>query len=334
METRANYVAVGAFVVLLLAAFFVAVLWLARVEFDRRLAVYDIYFGGSVTGLAVGASVRYSGVDIGRVTEIRLDPQNVERVRVTVEVDPDAVIKEDAVAALQYQGVTGIAFVEISGGSRDAPPLRAREGERTPVIASRPSQLEKVFASAPEVLERFIVLADRLAEFLDERNRQAIGQSLENVRAVTAAAAGRAADIDAVLGEGAAAARELRGTLAAARPVLDELRETLVAGTQTLEQVRRSAAGFEGIDRNLAAALNELTTTTQKLGMAVGQIEAMVRENRGPIREFSQLGLNELYQLVAESRVLVSGLTRLSNEIERDPARFFFGDRREGYRPR
>ncbi|HKW54755.1 MAG TPA: MlaD family protein, partial [Stellaceae bacterium] len=155
METRANYVAVGAFVLLLLAGAVVALLWLARGQFNRESTYYDIYFSGSVTGLAQGSAVRYNGIQIGRVVEIRIDPQNTSQVRATIEVDQAAaVIKSDVVASLEVQGLTGAAFIEITGGSQGAPPLQRREGERYPVIASRPSGLQQVVTSAPEALAR------------------------------------------------------------------------------------------------------------------------------------------------------------------------------------
>src|SRR5690242_10503168 len=110
METRAQHVLVGAFVLGILVAIVIAVVWVARVQFNREFSYYDIFFTGSVTGLNTGAAVRYNGVQIGRVDEIRIAPSNVEQVRVTIEVDGTVEIKEDAVASLELQGVTGYAF--------------------------------------------------------------------------------------------------------------------------------------------------------------------------------------------------------------------------------
>src|ERR1700730_9044265 len=152
METRADYVAVGAFVLVILVGVLIAVLWLARVEFNREFAFYDIYFSNSVAGLAPGSAVNYNGIRIGRVTELRIDPQNLQRVRATIELDQTAPIKQDATASLTTQGLTGATYIEISGGSADALPLTAQPGQRYPVIESRQSGLQLVFASAPEVL--------------------------------------------------------------------------------------------------------------------------------------------------------------------------------------
>src|SRR5690348_8216963 len=154
MDTRPHYVVVGAFVITVLIGVFIAVVWLARVQFQREGEIYDIYFRGSVSGLNAGAAVRYKGVPIGRVLQIRLDPENVERIRVRIEVENAVPIKQDAVASLESQGITGQAFVQISGGSNASPEVKVPPGKTYPVIASRPSQLEEVVTSAPQLLDR------------------------------------------------------------------------------------------------------------------------------------------------------------------------------------
>src|SRR6266852_805083 len=101
METQAHYVAVGAFVLTMIVLAFATVLWLGRAELTTQYAKYDIYFVGAVSGLRVGAAVEYSGVPVGKVAEIRLDPGNVEQIRVTVEIDASVAIKTDADAAVE-----------------------------------------------------------------------------------------------------------------------------------------------------------------------------------------------------------------------------------------
>lgn len=316
METRADYVLVGSFVLALLVGLVVAVLWFARVEFNEQSNHYDVYFTGSVFGLTQGSVVRYNGVPIGRVSDIALDPQDPRRVRVTVEVGANTVIKDDAVASLEYAGITGGAFIEISGGSRTAPPLERTEGERYPVIASQPSGLQQVVASVPEALQRLIVLADRVSALLDDRNRAAITETLANMQRVTAAAASHSTEIESSITDGAEAVRELQATLKNTNQTVAELRQMLAQGG------------------DLRNAVKGLGDTSRKLGDVANQMDAMMQENRPAVREFTHRGLDQLEQLVSDTRGLVSALTRISNQIERDPALFLYGDRREGYQPR
>ncbi len=304
----------------MLIAIFVAIVWLARVQFNREFTLYDIYFVGSVTGLNTGAPVRYNGIQVGRVEDIRIDPQNVGRVRVRVAIDPGVPIKSDAIAALEMQGITGLTFVQISGGSQSAPPLEAKEGERYPVIASRTSRLEQVFANAPQLLERAIMLADRLADIVNEDNRAAIANGLQQFRATMDALGAGNRDIRTMLADGAAMLRDLRALTAQTRGTLAELSHSLT--------------GKEGLGDKLNQTVSDLNQMTRRLNDFATHVDQLVQENRSGLRDFSQRGLPDLMQLVTETRMMINGLTRLTADIERDPARFFFGDRREGYRPR
>jgi phospholipid/cholesterol/gamma-HCH transport system substrate-binding protein len=317
METRADYVAVGAFVLVILVGVLIAVLWLARVEFNREFAFYDIYFSNSVAGLAPGSAVNYNGIRIGRVTELRIDPQNLQRVRATIELDQTAPIKQDATASLTTQGLTGATYIEISGGSADALPLTAQPGQRYPVIESRQSGLQLVFASAPEVLASVLDVANRLRDILDDKNRATITEMLDNLRRLTGAAAARSNEIDSIFVDAAATMHGLRQTLASVNEMLVDLRQMV---------------GEKG---DMRLALKDIDEASRKLDQFEGHLDALVQENRPPLREFTGRGLNELSQLLVDARGLVAGLTRLVDDIERDPSRFLFGsNRREGYQPR
>jgi len=199
METRGEYVLVGGFVLTLLVLLVGAMLWLVQASFHSQAVRYDIYFEGSIAGLDNGSAVRFNGVPVGRVREIVLDPQNLQRVRVTIEVKPDTAIRTDAVAELQIQGLTGGAYVEISGASSDAPELKAAEGQDYPVIASRHSQLEQVFNAAPELLGRLSNLADQLVDMTNEKNRAALAGTLDNLQQFTSVVVAHKQDIDETL---------------------------------------------------------------------------------------------------------------------------------------
>ena len=167
METRAAYAVVGGFVLALIAGLVVAALWLAHAQFAQGNTRYEIYFASVSTGLVEGSPVRISGVQVGRVVGVALDPQNGGRVRVTVEVGSDAPVRSDSVASIEITGITGNAAVEISPGSPAAPALQVSEGQRYPIIWSRDSEILKVVANLPELLARLTDLADRLAGAVD-----------------------------------------------------------------------------------------------------------------------------------------------------------------------
>ena len=201
METRAEYVLVGGFVLALIALLVGGVLWLVQAQFNAQAARYDIYFEGSVAGLDSGSTVRYNGVPIGRVHDIGIDPNNLQRVRVTIEVKPTILIKSDAVAQLELQGLAGGAYVEITGFNSAAPQLVAQDDQPYPVITAQHSQLEQVVNAAPEILGKLSILADQLNDITNDKNRVALSQTLDNLRQVTDVAALHKQDIGAILGE-------------------------------------------------------------------------------------------------------------------------------------
>jgi phospholipid/cholesterol/gamma-HCH transport system substrate-binding protein len=316
METRAHFVLVGAFVVFFVGCAAVAGLWLARVEFQEQIADYDIYFSGSVTGLVAGSPVRDNGIPVGHVTDVRLDPKDPTRVRVTVEIAGNTVMKTDSVASFEIQGLTGGAFINITGGSLEAPPLVRNPGERYPVIASVQSGLQRVVESAPEALARLIELTNRMNDILNEQNRQAITQTLENLRRVSAAVATHSSEIDSALTDGAAALRELRKTLESANAIL-----------ATLNQLVSPTGDMSGAFRNVSE-------TSRKIAEVAQRLDTLLAQNGPPINNLTHRGFDQIESLIAQAQQLVQQLGRISDTLERDPTRFFYGDRREGYQPK
>jgi phospholipid/cholesterol/gamma-HCH transport system substrate-binding protein len=316
METRASYILVGAFVLSLVAVTVGIVAWLAKVQFDVAPGRFVIRFSGDVTGLNLGSAVRYRGVPVGSVSDIRIDPGNVELTRVEVELVHGTPVKEDTVAQIAAQGITGLAFIQLSGGTQGAPTLKGRDRGSLPEIQSRPSPLQEVLAQLPQVFERAVVLGDRLTKLFDDRNLDAVSQTLDNMRRLSESMVSEQGDMKLLLREG--------------REALSVLRQLAVESRAVAAKVDSQVVPLAA---NAGEALAELRKTIATLGNVARQIERVVDENRAPIRDFSQGGLRELAQFASEARVLVDSLIRLSQQIERDPARFFFGDTQKGYRP-
>ena len=148
MEEKVNFAVVGVFVLVLGAALIGGVLWLSSGRsYGTTYDIYQTYMKESVAGLNLNAPVRYRGVEVGRVQKIALAPGNVAQVQLTLAIESGTPIKADTVAVLSAQGLTGIAFVDLTGVSRDAPALKAQAGEPYPVISSGPSLMVRLDAS-------------------------------------------------------------------------------------------------------------------------------------------------------------------------------------------
>jgi phospholipid/cholesterol/gamma-HCH transport system substrate-binding protein len=281
---------------------FAAVLWLARAQLTTQYATYDIYFTGPVSGLRDGATVEYNGVPAGRVKEIRIDPGNVEQIRVTVEIENNVIIKQDARANLETNILSGVSYVEIAGGTQEAPVLTAEAGNRYPVIRSRRSRLASVAARLPQIMAKLDETADHLNELLGEDNRRSIGETLANLRILSADLA------------------------ADAKPAL-------LAATTLLRNLDQSYSDPGGLREGLTAGIADFDKLGRSLNDTSHQLQQALQDARPGVRTFSQRTLADVGELVGEARQLISGLSRLVAGIDRDPSRVLFGDRRKGYQP-
>lgn len=312
METRAHYVAVGAFVLAMVTLAFIAVLWLARGQLNVQYAHYYIYFEGPVTGLRNGAEVDYNGVPVGKVSDVRIDPKNVEKIQVTLEIDPDVPIKTDARAAVETNILSGVSYILITKGTQQAPLLRPKAGERFAVIRAHRSRLASVTARAPQLLEQLSNTAERLNKLLGPKNQQAFAEALDNLSAFSRGLAERNQDIAELTKNANTAMR---------------------AASDLLTSMDRSYSGPHGLGAELGKAIGDFDRVAKNLSDTNRKIALTVQDMRPGLRHFSRQTLADIGGLVAQARQAVAGLNRVTVELERNPSRILFGDRREGYRP-
>ena len=323
METRASYTIVGAFVLGLMGALVGIAVWLAGVEFGKAPTQYLIYFSGNVTGLSIGSPVRYRGVPVGSVRDIRIDSENVERVRVLIEVSDKTPIKTDTIAELSFQGITGIAFVQLAGGTQNASLLTAPQKYEVAVIQSRRSLLQEVATRFPQVLQKSVVIADRLTQLFDEKNIQAIAMTLENTRQASQLLGAKDGELTLLLGEGREAIKSVRSA------VVDFQNLTLKLNNQI--DPLTATAGSTMVDAKKTLA--DIREAAVKVAKVADSLQSITSGSEEPMREFARSGLYEFSLFLSEARILVDALTRLTNRIERDPAQFFFGDSQRGVKP-
>ncbi|MBL8053014.1 MAG: MCE family protein, partial [Nitrospira sp.] len=152
MEPKVNYVIVGSFVALLGAAILAGILWLGKTDYRGSYDRYEAHMKESVAGLSVDSTVKYRGVDVGRVKAITLNPDNPEQVLLTLDILHGTPVKTDTIAVLETQGLTGLATINLTGGSREAPALQAQDGQAYPVIKTGPS----LFVRLDEAVSRML----------------------------------------------------------------------------------------------------------------------------------------------------------------------------------
>ena len=300
METKVNYVAVGVFVLILGAVLVYGGLWLASGgAFQKQYDLYRAIEDESVAGLNLNAPVKYNGVDVGKVRDIRLDPANPDRVLLLFAIEHGTPIKEDTVAVLKTQGLTGIAYVELSGGSSDSPLLRSTAQGEYPVIRTKPSlaaRLENVLTS---VLAKLDSTSNNINALLSDENRVAFKNTLADLSAVAHTLAARRQTLDS-------------GIANAARTFDNGARVTAQLGP-VIDRIGSSASAIEKM-------ANEAERTSASAGRTVDAVSADVKRLTAEI-------LPEAERLLGEISVLAGSLRRLSEKIEGSPGGLLLGRR-------
>lgn len=298
MEAKVNFAAVGAFVLVLGVALIVGVLWLGSGKFYRKAYdTYQIYMSESVSGLSVDAPVRYRGVQVGSVRRIVLAPGNVEQVQLTVELERGTPVKRDTVAVLRTQGLTGIGHVELTGGSRAAPPLAALPGEDYPVIRTDPSLMERLDAGVTALLGNLNRSAERFNALLDDGNRRAFTETLANLHAVSRTLAARSAQIDS----------------------------SLANGSKAMENAARLTAELPQLVQRVRGTVDALDRMAGEVSRASASVNSAVEGARVEGRQLAGETVPEARALLSELRELTASLRRFSDQVERNPSVLLYG---------
>jgi phospholipid/cholesterol/gamma-HCH transport system substrate-binding protein len=299
VETRAHYVVVGAVVLILVASAFLFVLFLSKSSegFDQ----YDIIFRERVSGLSVGAAVSFNGIQKGEVRELTISPDDPSIVVARIRVEDDTPVKTDTKAELELVGFTGLAIIQLVGGSAEEELLKNLT-RGVPRIEADSAGIAQLIAGSGEI----IASANRL---LSEDNTRTFTRILTNVETLTATLAGQDEEIAASVANTA----KLTANLATAT-----------------EKLARTA---DNLDKLLAT---DAPATLQETQALMAELRAAVAENREQIRVFTDQGLAQVGPAVAEARALFRTLDQVLREIDRDPRGYLLGEstpRYEGEQP-
>src|SRR3989338_4420995 len=292
METRAGYMIVGIFVLLMTAGILTFFLWLGKSDFDYKTKYYMIYFPGSVTGLTLGGTVNYLGVPIGTVKNIELDPEKPDQVRVLVGIKDSVLITEDAFASLELQGLTGYKFVQISGGSKESPPLEVKKGQRYPIIPSRYSGVEEIMTALPRMVNKFTNLIDRMNATFSEENRNRFANALKNIDALSQELAKSAEPLKIMLGDTSKAMKTFD------------------------TELKRLGKSTERVFINVEDAAKN--------------INIFLKDNRVAIDALTQTGSYEILQTLNKTRETMTTARQFFEKLNENPRSLFFEAERKG----
>lgn len=311
METKANYVLIGAFTLAVGIAAILFGLWAAKFATETAWHHYEVRFTESVIGLSRGSPVLYNGVDVGRVNELRLNPQDVREVIAEIQIDSTVPIHEDTVATIRLTGVTGTAAIQLRGGTPGSPLVKPND-QKPPQIPSVSSPLTKLL----EQSEGIVVTANRVVNQMDallsDENLRNVSQTLAAAEQFTTQVAG--ADDDVV---------RLLANAAAASDSLPQLIERLDATTRRVDGL--IAAVDETFTGDLAGIRDKLDSTLTNLDSLTGRLDAIVGSNQEALSQVGGTGVREVTGGLEDLRRLIRDLSSVVSQLERNPSQFLLG---------
>jgi len=300
MDRDANYVAVGAFVLLVIAMAVSFVYWYTGQQDKHTYQRYEIYFNGSVSGLSVGSPVRYLGVDVGKVARISLDPKERTRVQVIADVDSAAPIDAGTKAALSLQGVTGLLFIDLEEDSQSTATGGLQPGQHFPIIGSGKSSIDVLLSNLPELTTHLVEVADHFNSVFSDDNVRSLKITLNNARL---------------------ASEHLPDTVREVQQLVADVR-------RTTQEVQVTVAELRGVitdaSPDLKAAFANIRQITDNLAKTTTRLNAFVAENEPGFSRFSKQSLPEFEQLLRESRQAARDFRDLSRSLKQNPSQLIY----------
>jgi phospholipid/cholesterol/gamma-HCH transport system substrate-binding protein len=306
MERSANYAAVGAFVLLVTLIGALFVYWYTDTREHRNYNRYEVYFEGTVSGLERGAAVRYLGVGVGRVVQLRIDPRDSSRVMVVVDIDATTPISNQTEAELSLQGVTGLLYIDLLRHRRGKPELPLVPSYKYPVIRAGPSRLQAFLASLPDLATAVADLVQRADRLLSDDNLVAFSSALGHINKASVG---------------------LPDTLRELNALLNDLRSATA-------QVGSSAKDLRGVidtsAPDIEATIQRLRSVSDNLAKATELVQKIIADNRQDIRSFTRDGLPELERFLREGRAAAEEIRALSTSLREDPSQLLYQQQPQG----
>jgi phospholipid/cholesterol/gamma-HCH transport system substrate-binding protein len=259
METRANYVLIGAFTLAVVLGVFGFVYWFQNIGGTGERAFYRVQFEGSVSGLRTGATVLFNGIKVGEVTELKLDPQKPKQVVAGISIDKNVAVRADTEISLEFQGLTGISALSLKGGDPAKPPLAGGKTVKDdqPVMIAPPGATQDVTAAARDALHK--------VQELIEDNQKAIKAALANIEKFTDTLARNSDHIDSTL----ASIDKFTGALGRNSERIDKI----IAGLQNLAGGEDGKSGdVAEAARSIRSLADNLDKRTEELTVYIGRL--------------------------------------------------------------
>jgi phospholipid/cholesterol/gamma-HCH transport system substrate-binding protein len=361
METKANHILIGAFILIATIAGFAFVFWMQNYGSGSSVRRYNILFKGPVTGLAPASTVLFNGLKVGKIEEFKIDPKDPRNTLVLVTIRRDIPIRRNSYARIVSQGLSAYSAIMITPGTPDEELLLASAGDKLPVISAAPGGgASSMFEAAPEVLANANSVLRRLDELV-ANNERLVRDSLKNIEAFTRELESNKARLSAMVENAGGAAQKLnrilkknekniaslvgsvkvtagnaekfsnmlaekRGDIAAIITNIKSASEQFGAIATKLETTLDGLQGFVS-DENGRSVMVEVSAAATSFRQLAEKLDKSLGGSADGMARFAKNGLREFEGLMREGRRMVKAMERVMNRIERNPQGLIFGSK-------
>lgn len=295
METKANYVLIGVFVLAIIAGVFGFVFWFQSLGGTGERSYYRVEFENSVSGLRTGASVLFNGIRVGEVNELKLNPDKPAQVIAYISVEKSVAIRPDTRVAIEFQGLTGIAAIALSGGTSKLPPLAGTK-DNPPTLNGASGLTQDVTQGARDVLRR-------IDEFISE-NRGPFNNTLKNIESFSDALAKNAGQID---------------------ETLKNVQEFSAVMKKNTEKIDHIVSNLEVLTGGADGKTGDLAETIRSLRDLAGNLDKRTESITEGINKFTATGTRQIDLVGREMRQTLNVIERAARNIDQNPSRLLFG---------
>jgi len=293
---RNSNLTVGIFVSAALAIFIVVTIWMSGRQGTEPTVTYSMFFYKDVSGLMLGGPVYYLGVEVGNVTRMEIIAGNPMIVRIDIEVLKTTPIDTGSSASLAYQGITGVAVINLIGDPGMNLPLKTPPGLDYPVIEVRDTGLAALLSGAPKIIDKINALLDEAGRLIGSGNQDLVTGTLENIESLT---------------------RALKTEEQAFASLPQDLSQTLGEVQKTLGELQATASE---VRPGLTASMQNIEQMSERLASLTSRLDSWAGENSADMNEFLNNGLGQVPELVSDARDALREMQKLLQEIRDDPS--------------
>ncbi len=313
MESRTNYTVVGIFVLLFSAGVVFFAFWLGKYGFNDEYDFYKVYTTESVSGLSVDASVKYRGVDVGSVDKISINPKNTKEIIILLKVKKGTPVTKGMLAELKYFGLTGLAYIELTGGKAGAPLLKSKNGQ-IPVLKTKPSIYSRLDTTLSDIAAKIVVTLDKIDKVLNDKNIANIGKTIENTKEVTGALRDSKENIKEVI----ANFLKIEKNINALSNSLKSTSKKISLSSDAFKEMSLSIkeVAKQKLDQ-LVVSINSVSKQANKL---IKDILNSINEGDYNLKEISASTITQINQAIRELKLLLKEGKETIEELKNSPS--------------